>query len=451
MEAVYTAQAVTEGQVLLGASTWAFPTTSQGQYHLEAGTALIVHVTDVLGKQYNAGDPGYGMRKLAERGPNALTRIKTTDAITIESILAESKAAARRIASDAIPAITNRTDAQDEADRRNMNNQAVIGAKEGVIKAITAHVGSDITDPILRKADGSNVLKNIDDVAIWDIFQAVIAAADRPATKTVLEKVIALVGFRFNFQRKVAANVEQLRINAAKLTSYGIVIDETQIALCILSNIEEAIKHEYGREFRPAMQTVRREFNYNHVHDATSVARILTEMAAADGVRELRDAPAPTGDSYRSHGDANAVNESVSILRDLLEETAISTDYESAYGTMTDDSESSGEERRAAREKRKKTKAKREKEREKKDRGRSKSRDRRGRGDEPREKNKCPHCKVYKRRNAHPKVPEEKCQWNKAFKGYRPAYVCQEMETAYVPRHRFSAALGGPPDDSDSD
>lgn len=450
MEAVYTARAVTKGQVLTGVGKHHFTTTSEGQYHLDAIMSLFKHITDVLGKQFNAGDPGFGMRKLTEKGPNALTIIKTTDAITIESILAESAAAARRISSDAVPAITNRPDAQEEADRRNMNNQAVIGAKEGVIEATTAHVGSDITDTILRAADGSNDLKNIDDVSIYELFQVAIAAADRPATKTVLDKVIEVIAFRFDFRKKISVNVEQLRVKAAKLEAYGITIDEPQLALCILSNVEEAIKHDYGREFRQAMQVIRKDYKYNHVHDAHSISLILKELAAADGIRELKDAPAPD-DSAQRNGEANTVQESVAFLRDLMDDAAISTDYESAYGATTDDSESSGEERRAAREKRKKAKAKKGKEREKKDRGRSKSRDRRGREDEPREKNKCPHCRIFKRKNAHPKVPEERCNFNKAYKGYRPFYVCQEMEMAYVPRHKFSAALGGPPDDSGSD
>jgi hypothetical protein len=38
----------------------------------------------------------------------------------------------------------------------NVINQSVIGAKEGVVEAVSNLVGSDITDAILRTADGSN-------------------------------------------------------------------------------------------------------------------------------------------------------------------------------------------------------------------------------------------------------------------------------------------------------
>ena len=107
-------------------------------------------------------------------------------------------------------------------------------------------------------------------------------------------------------------------------------------------------------------------------------------MAGADRVRELREAPG-SKDSHQCNSETNIVIESVSYLRDVMDETNISTDYESAYGATTYNSESSGEERRTAREKRK-ARAKDVKEEE--HHGRSKSRDRRW--DEPREKNKCP-------------------------------------------------------------
>ena len=38
----------------------------------------------------------------------------------------------------------------------NVINQSVIGAKEGVVEAVTKLVGSDITDAVLRTANGSN-------------------------------------------------------------------------------------------------------------------------------------------------------------------------------------------------------------------------------------------------------------------------------------------------------
>jgi hypothetical protein len=48
--------------------------------------------------------------------------------------------------------ITSRSEAQEEADRLNVINQSVIGAKEGVVKALTKLVGSNITDAVLTNS-----------------------------------------------------------------------------------------------------------------------------------------------------------------------------------------------------------------------------------------------------------------------------------------------------------
>jgi hypothetical protein len=42
-------------------------------------------------------------------------------------------------------------EAQEEANHLNVINQLVIGVKEGVVKAVTKLVGSNITDAVLQK------------------------------------------------------------------------------------------------------------------------------------------------------------------------------------------------------------------------------------------------------------------------------------------------------------
>jgi hypothetical protein len=66
-------------------------------------------------------------------------------------------------------------------------------------------------------------------------------------------------------------------------------------------------------------------------------------------------------------------------------------------------------------------------------------------------KNKCPPCKLFKRRKPHPNTPEDQCFWNKAWKGYRPGWVCRKMEVKYKPRHKFSSEMGGYISDSEAD
>ena len=73
---------------------------------------------------------------------------------TVVDILFESKQEAnnKAVHKDTVvtPKITLQSNAQEEANRRNIVNQALIGAKEGVMEALTIFVGTNITGAVLR-------------------------------------------------------------------------------------------------------------------------------------------------------------------------------------------------------------------------------------------------------------------------------------------------------------
>ncbi len=58
------------------------------------------------------------------------------------------------------------------------------------------------------------------------------------------------------------------------------------------------------------------------------------------------------------------------------------------------------------------------------------------------EKNTCPHCKKFHCTKPHC-VFEDKCMWNKKCKGYRFKSICNELEVAFKPCHKFTVDLGG--------
>eukprot|EP00956_Cyclotella_meneghiniana_P019414 scaffold33240_cov63-Cyclotella_meneghiniana.AAC.2 len=207
-------------------------------------------------------------------------------------------------------------------------------------------------------------------------------------------------------------------------------MDDTQVTLIILANIEVAATQDYGNEGKMALQTIRRRYNYSHVHDATFIAAILTELAAADAVRQLKDAPAP------SKGFANAVAGQYSTFAQLLQGAATYIDSDddegTAAATASDDDRSASSGKRGRKKDRKKDKKKSSK----RDNSRSKSRSK--------IKHKCPHCKAQKRGSEHPKhIPYEKCNWNPDYKGYRMGWVCKILGIDYKPRKEFSQELGG--------
>ncbi len=68
-------------------------------------------------------------------------------------------------------------EAQEKANQLNVINQLVIGAKEGVVEAITKLVGSNVTNAILRTANGSNH-KSIDNFTLFEVMKLTIDGAN---------------------------------------------------------------------------------------------------------------------------------------------------------------------------------------------------------------------------------------------------------------------------------
>jgi hypothetical protein len=112
------------------------------------------------------------------------------------------------------------------------------------------------------------------------------------------------------------------------------------------------------------------------MHDATLLQTILTELAEANGVRALKDAPAP------KTGTEHSVTNSVLFFHSMMNDDTDSEYTESAYGASSD---SSSLEERCKSCKRKHKKAKKSKSHRKKKKDKNKD-------DEPK-KNTCPHCK----------------------------------------------------------
>ncbi len=90
---------------------------------------------------FNLSDPGKGMKKLLDDGYNLLTLVKSTDTITAGSVIKAAKKRANKLTAltgkTVLPSITTQAEAQEEAVQLNVINQLVIGAKEGVVEAIS--------------------------------------------------------------------------------------------------------------------------------------------------------------------------------------------------------------------------------------------------------------------------------------------------------------------------
>jgi hypothetical protein len=121
------------------------------------------------------------MERLHNNNDNLLMLVKSTDAIMAGSTIIAAKKRADQLTATTgktvLPSITSRAEAQEDANQLNIINQLIIGAKEGVAKAITKLVCSNVTNAILRTADGSNY-KSIDEFTLYEVMKLAIDNAN---------------------------------------------------------------------------------------------------------------------------------------------------------------------------------------------------------------------------------------------------------------------------------
>ncbi len=83
-----------------------------------------------------------------------------------------------------------------------------------MVKAITKLIGSNVTDAILRTADGSDH-KSINDFTLFEVMKSAINGADQPSTNDVLEQLLKVINHNFDFCKKVSVNMELMQSNTA--------------------------------------------------------------------------------------------------------------------------------------------------------------------------------------------------------------------------------------------
>ncbi|KAL7534171.1 hypothetical protein ACHAWF_006436, partial [Thalassiosira exigua] len=258
----------------------------------------------ILTEQFHPAGYGNGLADLLRSSsdainPSRLAGIKTTDTAIPSEIIdkqfEEDKDALKAAGKD-VAAATKMSypDATEAADRSNSGNQVVIGAKEGIVDGFKAKLGESVTDSVLLNAEGTDE-KGLDEFELHELVQASFAAAEVPRIRAARKLLVAVTCYEFDWRLQVATNVNALRNKAGKLLVFGTSLRDDQLATIILANAEGAALGSWGREINAAVDKLRRAYPYNHKHDATSLRAILKELAVADNIRDLRAAPAPTG------------------------------------------------------------------------------------------------------------------------------------------------------------
>jgi hypothetical protein len=186
------------------------------------------------------------------------------------------------------------------------------------------------------------------------------------------------------------------------------------------------------------MQSICTKYAYNYKYDKALLKVIMTELAKADFVWTLKDFPVP------GTATANSVADTIKQLKtmtgnilcncnDKYDKDDTVSDYDTEYGATTDNSSTNTKSHKTQRSS-KGCKAK-----EADDSTKTK--------EKKKKKNDCPHCKKFNQRRPHPNIPKDKFFWNKKYKDWNPRMVCNKLEVEFKSHSKFTAKLGGYPED----
>lgn len=444
MSEVYTAKQTTRDSIVAAVSEVPLKTNSQGQYTRAHCIQHFLRIKTIAAEQFTAIDSSKnGMEALFDNGQNELTEIKTSskaNALTImndynKKIAAKSTATTGGTAVD-VPDKMTHNQARQEAEDLNVAYQAVIGAKEGFAKGLTNSFGKDITDLVLMDTDGSTP-KSVDAYQLYELEAIIMQNADRSSNRAARTAVAELINFQLDFRKKITINYEVMKAKVATMEAMKIPFPPSMIVTVLLANIEDVAGEDWAREFTTPMRDIRAKYDQDHEHDSASLADIIKILGVADGLRDFKVAPGPE--------TANAANdEDMSTLHAIVME---------AMAAEEEDDDSSDDESVAYAANYEKKKKEEQQRGRSSSRGRSKSR---GRSESrPRERkvnDGCKHCKSYRSTRKHPNQSEEQCYFNPKWKGWRPKWVCNEMEdVVFQGKNRFSEDLSKPLKKEDRD
>ena len=129
-----------------------------------------------------------------------------------------------------------------------------------------------------------------------------IAAADLPATNSVLDALVEILQWQFDFRKKVSANVEVLKAKNTKVKAFRLKATTAQLVLTIMANVASMAEHDYGRAFCTPLKTVCTSFKYDYKHDATLLKQCWTcwRQQTPTGTCATRQRP-PSSNQTRCH------------------------------------------------------------------------------------------------------------------------------------------------------
>jgi hypothetical protein len=224
---------------------------------------------------------------------------------------------------------------------------------------------------------------------------------------------------------------------ATKLKPFGITPGDPELMLVLLANIHFAKEQAWGHEFRAAMAAIRKQYNYDHVHDMASTKFILKELAGADELRNMKLAPAPNVNR------ANAVQKYKSTLEDASWSNSSFADSSTSSYQYGSDFDSSQEEcmrvvEQQERRDKKERKDKKEKKRTSSKKSSAVAESETSSDDEDEVlPMTCKYCIKYSKTQHPTRITPDTCMWNKKVRKFRFNSVCRKMNLKFIKGSEF--------------
>ena len=100
-----------------------------------------------------------------------------------------------------------------------------------------------------------------------------------------MELLIEMYQYNFDFQKPIKHSMAQMKTVAIKLKPFGITPSKPELTLILLANIHYTKEQDWGNEFHGAMSAIRKQYNYNHIHNTTS---LVYTLADADELQNMK-------------------------------------------------------------------------------------------------------------------------------------------------------------------
>ena len=449
MSEVYAARLVAKKHIVEQCAECNVKKNSNGLYNHDDIVKVKETIEGKLNEVFLDHTSGLTMKDLLATIDNEINNVTTTQMVTADALIAQAKkdaavadAAAKKVAktlgTEAVDTIImTREEAKREAERQNIANQTIVGTKEGLIEVLKRLIGGAILDPVTKIADGSRD-KSIDAYKLHEVFQLAFDNAVRPEVDDVLDLLIEMYQYDFDFRLPIKHSMAQLKTMATKLKPFGITPGDPELMLVLLANIHFAKEQAWGHEFRAAMAAIRKQYTYDHVHDVASTKFILKELAGADELRNMKLAPAP------NVNQANAVQRYKSILEDAssCSNASLADSSMSSYPYGSDFDSSQDECMRVVEQQERRDRKERKEKKEKKRTSSRKSSAVAGNETSSDDDDEvlpmtCKYCIKYSKTQHPTRITPDTCMWNKKVRKFRFNSVCRKMNLKYIEGSEF--------------